>query len=98
MKMKECGSDQIIVENCMDFDGSETEMISLATEGLLTVDEFIKLLQYAKEKWGNKKVLVHDTSSRLIGGFSHLYLHHGFDEREKIGEDYYEDDSICILC
>ena len=54
------------------------------------------MLKSAQEKFGDKKILIHDMNSNTIGGFSHVYLHHGFDEREKYGEDYYEDDSICI--
>ena len=54
------------------------------------------MLESAQEKFGDKKILIHDMNSNTIGGFSHVYLHHGFDEREKYGENYYEDDSICI--
>lgn len=89
--------DEVIVESWTYFDGRETEAILLASEGSLTVDKLIRLLQYAKDKWGNKKIFIHDINSNTIGGFSKLYLHHGFDEREKYGEDYYEEDSICIL-
>ena len=65
-------------------------------DGQYTISELIELLESAQEKFGDKKILIHDMNSNTIGGFSHIYLHHGFDEREKYGEDYYEDDSICI--
>ncbi len=32
----------------------------------------------------------------VIGGFSTVYLYHGFDERDTLGKDYYQDDMICI--
>ena len=56
-----------------------------------------ELLEEAKKKWGDKKILIHDFNNDCIGGFSHVYLHHGFDYREEYGEEYYEDDKICIV-
>ena len=87
---------KIIEETWDDFNGSETVALSLKKDGQYTISEFIELLKSAQEKFGDKKILIHDMNSNTICGFSHVYLHHGFDEREKYGEDYYEDDSICI--
>ena len=87
---------KIIEETWNDFNGSETVALSLEKDGQYTISEFIELLESAQEKFGDKKILIHDMNSDIIGGFSHVYLHHGFDEREKYGEDYYEDDNICI--
>ena len=86
----------IIEEPWVDFDGSETVALYLEKDEQYAISEFIELLKSAQEKFGDKKILIHDMNSNAIGGFSHVYLHHGFDEREKYGEDYYEDDSICI--
>ena len=86
----------IIEETWDDFDGSKTVALSLEKDEQYTISEFIELLKSAQEKFGDKKILIHDMNSNTIGGFSHVYLHHGFDEREKYGEKYYEDDSICI--
>ena len=41
-------------------------------------------------------MLFHDMNSNTLGGFSHVYLNHGYDMREKYGENYYEDNTICI--
>ena len=87
---------KIIEETWNDFNGSETVALSLEKDEQYTISEFIELLESAQEKFGDKKILIHDMNSNTIGGFSHVYLHRGFDEREKYGEDYYEDDSICI--
>ena len=87
---------KIIEEPWFDFDDSETVALSLEKDGQYTISELIELLESAQEKFGDKKILIHDMNSNIIGGFSHIYLHHGFDERENYGEDYYEDDSICI--
>lgn len=87
---------KIIEEPWIDFDGKETVSLYLEKEGQYTISEFIELLKEAEKKFGDKTILVHDVNSEIIGGFSHVYLHHGFDEREKYGEDYFQDDTICI--
>ena len=87
---------KIIEETWDDFDGSKTVALSLEKDKQYTISEFIELLKSAQEKFGDKEILIHDMNLDTIGGFSRVYLHHGFDEREKYGEDYYEDDSICI--
>ena len=87
---------KIIEETWDDFDGSKTVALSLEKDKQYTISEFIELLKSAQEKFGDKEILIHDMNSDTIGGFSRVYLHHSFDEREKYGEDYYEDDSICI--
>lgn len=88
---------KFVVEPWKDIDGRETEAIYIDTDGLYTVSEFIVLLEKAREKWGDKQVVIHDFNSNIIGGFGTVYLHHGFDYREEYGEDYYEDDQICIF-
>lgn len=87
---------KIIEEPWIDFDNSKTIALSLEKDGQYTISEFIELLKEAQEKFGDKKILFHDMNLNTIGGFSHIYLHHGFDEKGKYGEDYYEDDSVCI--
>ena len=77
---------KIIEEPWVDFDNSETVALSLEKDEQYTISEFIELLKSAQEKFGDKKILIHDMNSNTIGGFSHVYLHHGFDEREKYGE------------
>ena len=87
---------KFVIEPWKDFDGGETEAMYIDMEELYTVSELIALLEKAKERWGDKKVLIHDMNNNIIGGFDTVYLHHGFDLREEYGEDYYMDDTICI--
>lgn len=86
----------IIEETWEELSGEETIALYIDKEGQYTISEFIKLLEEARKRFGDKTILIHDMNNNEIGGFSHVYLHHGFDEREKYGEDYYEDNSICI--
>ena len=88
---------KIVSVPCDDIDGSKTEGLYLDVDRLYTVSEFITLLEEAKKKWGDKQVVIHDFNNNIIGGFSTVYLHHGFDLREEYGEDYYQDDQICIF-
>ena len=87
---------KIIEESWVDFRGNNTTALSLDKDGLYSVSEFIALLEVIKKKFGDKKILIHDSNSNILGGFSHIYLNHRFDEREIYGEDYFEDDTICI--
>jgi hypothetical protein len=87
---------EIIKEKWIDFHGNETEALSFNKDGLYTISEFIQLLEKAKEIWGNKEITFHDINSDTITGFSHVYLNHGFDEREQYGKDNYEEDTVCI--
>ena len=90
---------KIIAEPWNDFCSTEpdTEALYLNTDNLYTVSEFITLLEEAKKRWGDKQVVIQG-SDNIIGGFSHVYLHHGYDKREEYGdEDYYQDDQICIF-
>lgn len=87
---------QIIEESWKDFRGNETIALSLNKNGQYTISEFIELLKEAKKKFGDKTIFIHDLNTDTIGGFSHVYLNYGFEESEKHGEEYYEDDSICI--
>ena len=84
---------KVISEPWKDFGGEDTEALYLDVDRQYTISEFIALLEEAKKKWGDKEILIHDFNNDAIGGFSHVYLHHGFD----YGEEYYEDDSICIF-
>lgn len=79
-----------------DFGGGKTEAIYIDVDRLYTVSEFISLLEEAKRRWGDKQVAFHDMNNDVIGGFSTVYLNHGFDERDTLGKDYYQDDMICI--
>ena len=88
---------KVISEPWKDFGGEDTEALYLDVDRLYTVSEFIALLEEAKNKWGDKEIIIHDFNSNVLGGFSYVYLHHGFDLREEYGEDYYEDDQICIF-
>lgn len=90
-------SGQIIEISWKDSLENETTALYLDTEEQYSISELIALLEAAKEKFGDKKVLIHEQNSGIIGGFSHVYLKKGFDEREKYGENYYEDDMICIF-
>lgn len=87
---------KIINTSWEDFGGGKTEALSIDVDRLYTVSEFIALLEEAKQRWGDKEVVFHDMNANVIGGFSIVYLHHGFDDREEYGEDYYMDDQICI--
>lgn len=88
---------KVINEPWKDFGGEETEALYLDVDRQYTISEFIALLEEAKKKWGDKEILIHDFNNDAIGGFSHVYLHHGFDLREEYSEDYYQDDQICIF-
>ena len=57
-----------------DFYGNNTKALYLEKEGQYTISEFIELLQVAKERFGDKRILIHDMNSDTIGGFSHVYL------------------------
>lgn len=87
---------KIIEEPWEDLRGNETIALSLDKEEQYTISEFIELLEEAKKKFGDKTILFHEMNTNIIGGFSHVYLNHGFDEREKYGEDCYAEDTICI--
>ena len=87
---------KVVEKDWKDYRDKDTVALSLDKEGQYTVSEFIELLQQAKNKFGDKKILIHDTQDGLIGGFSHVYLNHGFDLREIYGDDCYEEDTICI--
>ena len=87
---------KIIEEPWIDFSDKNTIALSLNKEEQYTISEFIILLEEAKRRFGDKQILFHEMNSNTIGGFSHVYLNHGYDEREKYGEDCYEDDTICI--
>ena len=88
---------KFITELWVDFPEGETEALYLDVDRQYTISEFIALLEEAKKKWGDKEILIHDFNNDVIGGFSHVYLHDGFDYREEYGEEYYEDDKICIF-
>lgn len=87
---------KLIEDQWKDLDGSETVALSLDKDEQYKISELIELLKAAQEKFGDKTILFHNMNNDTIGGFSHVYLHHGFDERDKYGEDYFEEDSICI--
>ncbi len=70
-----------------DFGGGKTEALCIDVDRLYTVSEFISLLEEAKRRWGDKPVTIHDMNSDTVGGFSIVYLKHGFD---------CQDDEICI--
>lgn len=91
--MRDC---KLVVTPWKDFDDGKTEAMYIDKDGLYTVSELITLLEKAKERWGDKEVLIHDMNNDIIGGFDTVYLHRGFDLREEYGEDYYMDDTICI--
>lgn len=86
----------ITKESWTDFRGNKTVALALDKETQYTISEFIELLEEAKKIFGDKVILIHDMNNDIISGFSRVYLNHGFDEREKYGEEYYEDDTICI--
>lgn len=83
-------------KNWKDFGGGKTEALSLDIDELYSISEFIILLEEAKKRWGDKKVVIHGITDDTIGGFSTIYLNKGYDYREEYGEDYYQDDKICI--
>lgn len=87
---------KLIEEPWEDLDGSKTVALSLDKDEQYKISELIELLKTAQEKFGDKTILIHDMNSDAIGGFSHVYLHHGYDERERYGENCYEEDCICI--
>lgn len=87
---------KFVVKPWKDTYGNETEAIHIDKEGQCTVSELIALLEKTKERWGDKKVLIHDINSNGIYGFDTVHLQSGYDLREEYGEDYYEDDTICI--
>ena len=87
---------KIVEEPWVDFSGEETIALSLDKDEQYTVSEFIELLKVAQEKFGNKKILIHEMNSNMIGGFSHVYLHHESNEEERHEEGCRVDDSICI--
>lgn len=86
----------VIEEPWTDSRGNNTMALSWDKDEQYSISEFIELLEVAKSKFGDKKILFHDMNDDIVSGFSHVYLNHGYDEREKYGEDYYEDDTICI--
>ena len=79
-----------------DFNGGDTEAMFINVGRTYTVSELIKLLEAARERWGDKMVVVQECGHSVIGGFSKVYLHRGYDYRDEFGEDCYGDDMICI--
>ena len=61
-------------QDWVDFYGNNTKALYLEKEGQYTISEFIELLQAAKERFGDKIILIHDMNDGIIGGFSHIYL------------------------
>ena len=61
-------------QDWVDFYGNNTKALYLETEGQYTISEFIELLQAAKERFGDKTILIPDRNDDIIGGFSHVYL------------------------
>ena len=61
-------------QDWVDFYGNNTKDLYLEKEGQYTISEFIELLQAAKEKFGDKTILIHDMNTNIIYGFSHVYL------------------------
>ena len=61
-------------QDWVDFYGNNTKALYLEKEGQYTISEFIELLQAAKERFGDKTILIHDMNDDIIGGFSHVYL------------------------
>ena len=81
---------KIIEETWDDFDGSETVALSLEKDEQYTISEFIELLKSAQEKFGDKKILIHDMNSNTIGGFSHVYLHSIYSLNLSSQHQYYQ--------
>lgn len=79
---------KIIEEPWKDYYGNETVALSLDKEGQYTISEFIELLQAAKDKFGDKKILIHDINDEILGGFRYIYLNYD--------RDLYGNDTICI--
>ena len=78
---------KVMKEPWIDFDGAQTEALTLDIIRQYTISEFITLLEEAKRKWGDKTIFIHDMNNNCIGGFSTVYLHKKFDG---------ENDAICI--
>lgn len=78
---------KIIETDLKDFSDNDTKALYLEKEGQYTISEFIELLQAAKEKFGDKEILIHDMNDGCLYGFSHIYLNKGDNE---------EDSAICI--
>lgn len=78
---------KIIETDLKDFSDNDTKALYLEKEGQYTISEFIELLQTAKEKFGDKEILIHDMNDGCLYGFSHIYLNKGNNE---------EDSAICI--
>ena len=55
-------------QDWVDFYGNNTKALYLEKEEQYTI------LQAAKERFGDKRILIHDMNSDTIGGFSHIYL------------------------
>lgn len=92
------GKNRIVEEDdWVDYYGNPTTALYLDKKGLYTISEFIELLEAAREKFGDKKMFIHDLNTNSLGGFSSVYLNHGYDFRKEYGEDYFEDDTICIF-
>ena len=61
-------------QDWVDFYGNNTKALYLEKEEQYTISEFIELLQAAKERFGDKRIWIHDMNSNTIGGVSHIYL------------------------
>lgn len=69
----------------------DTESIRLDVDDLLTVSDLIKLLQEAKRKWGDKKLMIYDSNYNTACGFGRLFLVHGFDTEDNTGPIHVDD-------
>lgn len=78
---------EIVETDWKDILNNNTKALYLEKEGQYTISEFIEVLQAAKEKFGDKEILIHDMNSDCLYGFSKIYLNKGDNEKSS---------SICI--
>ena len=75
----------------------ETEILYNPKDSLYTISEFIDLLETAKEKWGDKEILVHDSNENIAGGFLGIYLQKGTSYHDSVrGETIEIPDTVNI--
>lgn len=67
-------------DTCKIFDQDEPSIYG-DTPGLYTIDEFITLLQKAKEIWGNKEIVVYDSFSETSCGFRDIAFVPSIDDK-----------------
>ena len=86
---------KIVEQDWTDFRGKDSVALSLDKEEQYTISDLIKLLESAKEKFGDRTIMIQ--ANRSAYGFKHVCFNHEYDEREKYGESAYDEAFVSLF-